>query len=143
RSNAASVVETPPNLVTDFGFGTLGACDPRRPCTGAGAPSPLRFGAAGLGSGSDRPLRRLIGAPTAPPLPCCAVPDRGLPPRAARGRAKPPRRPTPAAGAGSRRRRRGPIRRALRHAAEHEATKAHRLLALGVPAKDVRHAREA
>src|SRR5438874_2851418 len=23
RSNAASVVETPPNLVTDFGFGTL------------------------------------------------------------------------------------------------------------------------
>src|SRR6266487_1789193 len=85
----------------------------------------------------------LIGAPTAPPLPCCAVPDRGLPPRAARGRAKPPQRPTPAAGAGSRRRRRGPIRRALRHAAEHEATKAHRLLALGVPAKEMRHAREA
>src|SRR5207244_1262544 len=27
--------------------------DPRRPCTGAGAPSPLRFGAAGHGSGSD------------------------------------------------------------------------------------------
>src|SRR5205814_9197149 len=52
-------------------------------------------------------------------------------------------RTTPAAGAGSRRRRRGPIRRALRHAAEHEATKAHRMLALGVPAKDVRHAREA
>src|SRR5437899_4204339 len=25
RSNAASVVETPPNLVTDFGFGTLGS----------------------------------------------------------------------------------------------------------------------
>src|SRR5439155_23686886 len=25
RSNAASVVETPPNLVTDFGFGTLAA----------------------------------------------------------------------------------------------------------------------
>src|SRR5881397_2767946 len=56
--------------------------DPRLPCTGAGAPSPLRFGAAGHGSGSDRPVRRLIGAPTAPPLPCCAVPDRGLPPRA-------------------------------------------------------------
>src|SRR5205823_4241047 len=55
---------------------------------------------------------------------------------------EPPRRPTPAAGAGSRRRRRRPIRRALRHAAEHEATKAHRLLALGVPATDVRHARE-
>src|SRR5207247_2026614 len=90
--------------------------DPRRPCTGAGAPSPL---------------------------PCCAVPDRVLPPWAARGRAKPPRRPTPAAGAGSRRRRRRPIRRALRHAAEHEATKAHRLLALGLPATDVRHARGA
>src|SRR5206468_9326628 len=29
----------------------------------------------------------------------------------------------------------------LRHAAEHEATKVHRLLALSVPAKDVRHAR--
>ena len=28
-------------------------------------------------------------------------------------------------------------------AAEHEATKAHRLLALGVPATNVRHAREA
>src|SRR5437867_10123171 len=56
---------------------------------------------------------------------------------------KPPRRPTPAAGAGPRRRRQRPIRRALRHAAEHEATKAHRLLALGVPANDVRHAREA
>src|SRR5439155_24390087 len=52
--------------------------DPRRPCTGAGAPSPLRFGAAGHGSGSDRPVRRLIGAPTAPPLPCCAVTDRGF-----------------------------------------------------------------
>src|SRR5439155_1483432 len=38
---------------------------PRLPCTGAGAPSPLRFGAAGHGSGSDRPVRRLIGAPTA------------------------------------------------------------------------------
>src|SRR5207253_6219072 len=31
----------------------------------------------------------------------------------------------------------------LRHAAEHEATKAHRRLADGVPATDVRHAREA
>ena len=53
--------------------------DPRLPCTGAGAPSPLRFGAAGHGSGSDRPVRRLIGAPTAPPLPCCAVTDRAFP----------------------------------------------------------------
>src|SRR5436189_752454 len=59
--------------------------------------SPLRFGAAGHGSGSDRPVRRLIGAPTAPPLPCCAVPDRGPPPRAARGRAEPPRRRKPIA----------------------------------------------
>src|SRR2546428_11122342 len=59
--------------------------DPRLACTGAGAPSPLRFGAVGHGSGSDRPVRRLIGAPTAPPLPCCAVTDRGFPARAARG----------------------------------------------------------
>ena len=28
-------------------------------------------------------MRRLIGAPTAPPLPCCAVTDRGFPARAA------------------------------------------------------------
>src|SRR5207247_117913 len=46
---------------------------PRLPGPGAGAPAPLRFGAVGQGSGSDRPVRRLIGAPTAPPLPCCAV----------------------------------------------------------------------
>src|SRR5439155_1705352 len=59
--------------------------NPRLPCTGAGAPSPLRFGAAGQGSGSDQAVRRLIGAPTAPPLPCCAVTDRGFPVRAARG----------------------------------------------------------
>src|SRR5437773_1809879 len=30
-------------------------------------------------------MRRLIGAPTAPPPPCCAVTDRGFPARAARG----------------------------------------------------------
>ena len=46
-------------------------------------------------------MRRLIGAPTAPPLPCCAVPDRGLPRGRPAGKLKPPRRPTPAAGAGS------------------------------------------
>ena len=59
----------------------------------------LRFDSAPLDTdpGSDRPVRRLIGAPTAPPLPCCAVTDRGFPARAARD--------------------------------------AHRLLALGVPAK--------
>src|SRR6266850_1682249 len=40
----------------------------------------------------------LIGAPTAPPLPCCAVTDRGF---TARGpRARPRRRRAPAAGAG-------------------------------------------
>src|SRR5881398_47344 len=103
----------------------------RLPCTGAGAPSPLRFGAAGHGSGSDRPVRRLIGAPTAPPLPCCAVTDRG----SARG-LRPPLRPAPAASAGSGGAGEVPFVAHLRHAAEHEATKAHRLLALGVLAKD-------
>src|SRR2546426_3598600 len=82
--------------------------DPRLPCTGAGAPSPLRFGAVGYGSGSDRPVRRLIGAPTAPPLPCCAVTDRGFPAHAARGLGRrSAQRPQPAQV--SRRRRRGPI----------------------------------
>src|SRR5947207_2024261 len=110
----------------------------RLPCTGAGAPSPLRFGAAGHGSGSDRPVRRLIGAATAPPLPCCAVTDRGF---TARGRrARPRRRRAPAAGAGSRRRRGVPLVAHLRHAAEDEATKAHRLLALRMPANDVPYA---
>src|SRR5438552_18531479 len=89
--------------------------DPRLPCTGAGTPSPLRFGAAGHGSGSDRPVRPPRGAPTAPPLPCCAVTDRG----SARG----------LGGAGE-----VSFVAHLRHAAA-EATKAHRLLALGVPAK--------
>src|SRR5439155_20253931 len=71
--------------------------EPRLPCTGAGAPSPLRFGAAGHGSGSDRPVRRPIGAPTAPPLPCCAVTDRGFPVRPARGlRRRDVQRPQPA-----------------------------------------------
>src|SRR5439155_4265175 len=85
---------------------------------------------------TDFHLRRSDGAPApvlrrdGPRLPLAGGP-----------RAGPPRRPAPAAGAGSRRRRRGPIRRTLRHAAEHEATKAHRLLALGVPAKEMRHAR--
>src|SRR5207245_7010604 len=117
--------------------------DPRLPCTGAGAPSPLRFGAVGHGSGSDRPVRRLIGAPTAPPLPCCAVTERGFPARAARGlagrRYAPRPQPAPVQGGAGE----APFVAHLRHAAEHEATKAHRLLALGVPAKDVRHARGA
>src|SRR5207247_7528712 len=39
-------------------------------------------------------------APTAPPLPSGAVPDRGLARGRPVGELKPPRRPTPAAGAG-------------------------------------------
>src|SRR3989449_7359781 len=101
--------------------------DPRLPCTGAGAPSPLRFGAVGHGSGSDRPVRRLIGAPTAPPLPCCAVTDRGFPARAARGLGRRSTQRPQAAQAKSH------SVAHVRHAAEH-ATKAHRRLALGVPA---------
>src|SRR5207247_8825851 len=77
-------------------------------------------GAAGQGSGSDRPVRRLIGAPTAPPLPCCAA----------------RRRRAPAAGAGE-----VPLVAHLRHAAEDEATKAHRPLDLRVPTKGVPYAR--
>src|SRR5207247_9519464 len=73
-------------------------------------------------------------APTAPPLPCCAVTDRGI---AARGRrARPRRRRAPAAGAGE-----VPLVAHLRHAAEDEATKAHRPLDLRVPTKDVPYAR--
>src|SRR6266446_9227189 len=57
--------------------------------------------------------------------------------------ARPPLRPAPAAGAGSGGAGEVPFVAHLRHAAEHEATKGHRLLALGVPAKDARHARGA
>src|SRR5207253_11322581 len=86
-----------------------------------------------------RPVRRLIGAPTAPPLPCCAVTDRG----SARGLARPPLRPAPAAGAGSGGAGEVPFVAHLRHAAEQEAAKGHRRLARGVPANYVRHARGA
>src|SRR5205823_5958420 len=80
----------------------------------------------------------LIGAATAPPLPCCAVTDRGF---TARGRrARPRRRRAPAAGGGSRRRRGVPLVANLRHAAEDEATKADRLLDLRMPANDVPYA---
>src|SRR5207244_12223056 len=41
----------------------------RRRCGEAGAPSPLRFGAAEWGGSIGRRARRLIGAPTAPRLP--------------------------------------------------------------------------
>src|SRR5207247_5683429 len=106
-------------------------------------PSPHLFGAAAHGCRSARPARRLRGGPAAAPLPCCAVTDRGFPARAARGLARPPLRPAPAAGAGSGGAGEVPFVAHLRHAAEHEATKDHRLLALGVPAKDAWHARGA
>src|SRR5439155_22801638 len=61
-----------------------------------------------------------------PPLPGWAVTDRGFTARGRRGR--PRRRRAPAAGGGSRRRRGVPLVAHLRHAAEDEATKAHRLL---------------
>src|SRR5207247_6848215 len=67
--------------------------------------------------------------------------SRAAPSRTAgRPRAGPPLRPTPVAGAGSGGAGEVPFVAHLRHAAEHEATKAHRLLALGVPAKDAWHA---
>src|SRR5204862_4208502 len=53
----------------------------------AGAPSPLRFGAAEPGASIGRRPRRLIGAPTAPPPPRCA-----LRPRARAARLSPARR---------------------------------------------------
>src|SRR5207247_10626061 len=63
-------------------------------------------------------------------------------PRAGGPRARPPLRPAPAAGTGFKAAQaRSHSVALLRHAAEHEATNAHRLLALGVPTTDVRHAR--
>src|SRR5204863_5056040 len=50
--------------------------EPRRRCGEAGAPSPLRFGAAESGASTGRRTRRLIGAPRAPPPPRCAIPPR-------------------------------------------------------------------
>src|SRR5438093_12332679 len=65
-------------------------------------------------------------------------------PRAGGPRARPPLRPAPAVGTGFEAAQpRSHSVALVRHAAEHEATKAHRLLALGVPATDVRHARGA
>jgi len=51
----------------------------------AGAPSPLRFGAARPGASTGRRARRLIGAPTAPPPPRCAIRPRAR--RSSRGSA--------------------------------------------------------
>src|SRR5437773_10530780 len=56
------------------GEGASQECDPTRRCGEAGAPSPLRFGAAEWGASIGRRGRRLIGAPTAPPPPRCAIP---------------------------------------------------------------------
>src|SRR5438552_4785896 len=81
------------------------------------------------------PHRRSDGAP-APVL-------RRHGPRVGPRATRPPLRPAPAAGAGSGGAGEVPFVAHVRHAAEHEATKAHHLLALGVPAKDVRHARGA
>src|SRR5881409_3626420 len=61
--------------------------DPRPRCGEAGAPSPLRFGAAEPGASIGRRGRRLIGAPTAPPPPRCAIR-----PRARAARLSPARR---------------------------------------------------
>src|SRR5438552_15184626 len=60
--------------------------NPRRRCVEAGAPSPLRFGAAEWGASIGRRARRLIGAPPAPPPPRCALrpPARAAPPSPAR-----------------------------------------------------------
>jgi len=51
----------------------------------AGAPSPLRFDAARPGASTGRRARRLIGAPTAPPPPRCAIRPRAR--RSSRGSA--------------------------------------------------------
>src|SRR5439155_15866266 len=53
--------------------GPVWGFDPRRRCGEAGAPSPLRFGAAERGASLGRRPRRLIGAATAPPPPRCAI----------------------------------------------------------------------
>src|SRR5207247_9863489 len=55
--------------------------DPRRRRGEAGARPPLRFGAAEPGASIGGRPRRLIGAPTAPPPPRCAIRPRA---RAAR-----------------------------------------------------------
>src|SRR5437879_13413408 len=64
----------------------LGA-GPETAVRGGGAPSPLRFGAAESGASIGRRARRLIGAPTAPPPPRCAIR-----PRARAARLSPARR---------------------------------------------------
>src|SRR6266704_6404687 len=68
RSNAASVVETPPNLVTDFGFGTRAtrgraAGAPPRPPQVPRAPAALRGDAAA----NEARVARGSGAAAPPP----------------------------------------------------------------------------
>src|SRR5438552_3825955 len=114
--------------------------DPRRPCGEAGAPCPLRFGADESGASIDRHTRRLIGAPRVPPPPRCALRPRA-PPARLRPRASAARDcecPQPSQVEG--RAHEIPFPANLRHAAEGEATKAHRPLDLRVPAKDVPYA---
>src|SRR5213593_4696741 len=115
--------------------------DPRLRCGEAGAPSPLRFGADESGASIDRRTRRLIGAPRVPPPPRCAIRPRA-PPARFRPRASAAREcecPQPSQVEG--RAHEIPFPAHLRHAAEGEATKAHRPLDLRVPAKDVPYAR--
>src|SRR5207249_3018456 len=108
-------------------------------CTGAGAPSPLRFSAAGQGSGSDQPVRRLIALRRRPRSRAAPLRTAGSPRAAAvlgRGDAERPQPAEVQGGAGD-----VPLVAHLRHAAEDEATRAHRLLDLRVPTKDVPYAR--
>src|SRR5213596_2158519 len=115
------------------GEGATQERDPRRRCGEAGAPSPLRFGAAEPGSSIGRRPRRLIGAPTAPPPPRCAIRPRARAARNSPARREQtgerpsslhvPRRDEGARRMGPRRRRlnlrrRGPIRRAPSPAGE-------------------------
>src|SRR5205814_9026392 len=112
-----------------------------RSCCRAGRHSPLRFGADESGASIDRRTRRLIGAPRAPPPPRCAIRPRA-PPARLRPRASAARDcecPQPPQVEG--RAHEIPFPAHLRQAAEDEATKAHRLLALRVPVKDVPYAR--
>src|SRR5207245_11760907 len=59
-------------------FAAAGAlrCSPRRRCGEAGAPSPLRFGAAEPGASIGRPPRSPTAAPPAPPPPPSPLPSR-------------------------------------------------------------------
>src|SRR5207249_2398647 len=90
-------------------------------CTGAGAPSPLRFSAAGQGSGSDQPVRRLIALRRRPRSRAAPLRTAGSPRAAAvlgRGDTERPQPAQVQGGAGG-----VPLVAHLRHAAENELTK--------------------